>query len=296
MLWMFEGFTDYMAHVIMLRAGVTAERDFLRMIAETGRSTRRGRGATRRRWTSCRSRRGSSNTNRPRASSTARSATTRRGCGRRWRWTSRCGWRPAGGAACPRCSAGCGTATGAGRARSPRPTCATRRRRRGAAVRRLLRELRPRHARAAAAGAVAARRAGGDGARGVGRERSPGADRDGVRARRTRAWTGIALRPERTLIRNVVPDSPAWRAGLTFGDDIVAVAGARVTAATFDKRVGDHDPGARVRIAFFRRDVLQEAVRRWPRAPTASWSSLLIASASAARARGARPVARRARP
>ena len=53
----------------------------------------------------------------------------------------------------------------------------------------------------------------------------PAADRDGVRARRTRAWTGIALWPERTLIRNVVPGSPAWRAGLTFGDEIVAVAG-----------------------------------------------------------------------
>ena len=85
----------------------------------------------------------------------------------------------------------------------------------------------------------------------------PPADRDGVRARRARAWTGIDLHPERTLVRNVVPGSPAWRAGLTFGDEIVAVDGARVNAATFAKRVGDNDPGARVRVAYFRRDLLQ---------------------------------------
>src|SRR5262245_23763038 len=34
LLWLFEGFTDYLAHIIMLRAGVTGERDFCRMLAE----------------------------------------------------------------------------------------------------------------------------------------------------------------------------------------------------------------------------------------------------------------------
>src|SRR5262245_7208685 len=34
LLWPFEGFTDYLAHNIMLRAGVTRDRDFYRMIAE----------------------------------------------------------------------------------------------------------------------------------------------------------------------------------------------------------------------------------------------------------------------
>jgi hypothetical protein len=34
LLWLYEGFTDYLAHVIVLRAGITRERDFLRMIAE----------------------------------------------------------------------------------------------------------------------------------------------------------------------------------------------------------------------------------------------------------------------
>jgi predicted metalloprotease with PDZ domain len=87
----------------------------------------------------------------------------------------------------------------------------------------------------------------------------PPADRDRARARRARAWTGIALHPERTLVRNVIPDSPAWRAGITFNDDIIAVDGARVNPLTFGKRVGDSDPGDRVRIAYFRRDLLREA-------------------------------------
>jgi predicted metalloprotease with PDZ domain len=87
----------------------------------------------------------------------------------------------------------------------------------------------------------------------------PPGDRDRTRARRARAWTGIALHPERTLVRNVIPDSPAWRAGITFNDDIIAVDGARVNPLTFAKRVGDRDPGDRVRITYFRRDLLREA-------------------------------------
>jgi predicted metalloprotease with PDZ domain len=86
-----------------------------------------------------------------------------------------------------------------------------------------------------------------------------GDDVDAVRGARARAWTGIALYTDRTTIRNVVPGSPAARAGLKFNDDIVAVDGARVSAATFAKRVGDRRPGARARISYFRRDELREA-------------------------------------
>jgi predicted metalloprotease with PDZ domain len=85
------------------------------------------------------------------------------------------------------------------------------------------------------------------------------ADVDPVRAARARAWTGLALHADRTTIRNVVPDSPAWRAGLTFGDDLVAVDGARVTNATFAKRVGDRRPGDVARVTYFRRDELRTA-------------------------------------
>ena len=101
-----------------------------------------------------------------------------------------------------------------------------------------------------------------------------------MRARRARAWTGIALHPERTLVRNVVPGSPAWRAGLTFNDDIVAVDGARVNPLTFAKRVGDADPGARVRIAYFRRDLLSEATVTLAQSPERALSLQADARAS----------------
>ncbi len=87
----------------------------------------------------------------------------------------------------------------------------------------------------------------------------PPAERDPVRSGRTRAWSGLTLQPERTIVRNVVPGSPAWKGGLTFNDEIVAVAGARVTAQSVVKRIADFQPGARVRIAYFRRDELREA-------------------------------------
>jgi predicted metalloprotease with PDZ domain len=100
----------------------------------------------------------------------------------------------------------------------------------------------------------------------------PPADRDPVRAARARAWTGIALHPDRTVIRNVLPESPAWRAGLTFNDEIVAVDGCRVTAATFAKRVGDSRPGDRARIAFFRRDLLEERTLTLAESPERKWT------------------------
>ncbi len=89
-------------------------------------------------------------------------------------------------------------------------------------------------------------------------ERANG-DRDRVKERRLRAWTGIALHPERLAVRNVVPDSPAWRAGITFNDEIVAVDGQRVTPLTFSKRIADRNPGERCRVTYFRRDLLEEA-------------------------------------
>jgi predicted metalloprotease with PDZ domain len=87
----------------------------------------------------------------------------------------------------------------------------------------------------------------------------PRADRDPVRSERARAWTGISLHPDRTLIRNVLPGSPAARAGLTFNDDIVAVDGCRVSPLTFAKRIADRRPGDRARITYFRRDLLADA-------------------------------------
>jgi predicted metalloprotease with PDZ domain len=95
-------------------------------------------------------------------------------------------------------------------------------------------------------------------------------ERDRLREQRQRAWTGISLHlpppptspaaaQDRAVIKNVIPDSPAWRAGLTYNDEIVAVDGYRVSGTTFPRRIGDRRPGERTTIAFFRRELLQEA-------------------------------------
>jgi predicted metalloprotease with PDZ domain len=261
LLWLFEGFTDYLAHIIILRAGITTPRDFCRMIADDwpkyanrpGRNESPLADLSFEAWIK-QYKPAENFTNRAVSyyekglwTGMALDIELRRANGGarglpemfRWLWSrfGRLG-RPIDEA-----DVRAAAAAVAGRRMDrffdryvrgtdelPLPT--------------LLRE----------AGLRAAERADWDE-----RDRPP-PDRDPVRSRRSRAWSGIALQPDRNHVRNVAPGSPAWRAGITFNDEIVAVGGARVTAATFARRIADHRPGARVRVAYFRRDLLEEAV------------------------------------
>jgi predicted metalloprotease with PDZ domain len=111
---------------------------------------------------------------------------------------------------------------------------------------------------------------------------------DPTRSRRQRGWAGLTFAPgngERPTVRNVVPESPAWRAGLTYGDEVVAVDEARVTGATVSKRVADRQPGETVRIAFFRQDSLRVAEVVLGQNPEQKWDfDLQIAPPLKARA------------
>ena len=211
-----------------------------------------------------------------------------------WRWTSSCAWRPAGGAACPRCSAGSGTASARAGGRSTEADV----RDAAAAIGRAARMDRffDRYVRGTdelpLPALLAARRAEGGRARRMGRERpsAPGRSRPRARAAGARLDRRSRCIPTALLVRNVVPDSPAWRAGLTFGDEIVAVDGARVNPATFAKRVGDAARARACRIAYFRRDLLREATLTLAESPERTWSVAADAQAPA-RARGrARPA------
>ena len=99
-----------------------------------------------------------------------------------------------------------------------------------------------------------------DGAPRLGRERPlarrarSGQERPRARLDRPHAAGRADDRPQRGAQARR-PGAP----GLTFNDEIVAVDGARVTPATFAKRIADRPPGARVRLAYFRRDELREA-------------------------------------
>ena len=89
---------------------------------------------------------------------------------------------------------------------------------------------------------------------------------DRVKRNRTRGWSGASIQAqahpvgsERALVKNVLPGSPADEGGLTFGDEIVAVDGDRVNAATFLRRLADHAPGSPITVTYFRRERLREA-------------------------------------
>jgi len=96
-------------------------------------------------------------------------------------------------------------------------------------------------------------------------------EKDATRARRLRGYVGLSFasseRGRPAAVRNVVPGSPAWRAGIGYGDELVAVGDARVDAASAARRLQDAAPGARVRVVWFRRDRLREATLVVGRSP-----------------------------
>jgi predicted metalloprotease with PDZ domain len=100
---------------------------------------------------------------------------------------------------------------------------------------------------------------------------------DRTRAERQRAWSGLAFAPpgspgERAVVRNVVPGSPGWRAGLTFGDELVAVDSTRVAAASVARRLADRRPGETAQISFFRQDILRATSLVVAESPERRWN------------------------
>jgi predicted metalloprotease with PDZ domain len=69
---------------------------------------------------------------------------------------------------------------------------------------------------------------------------------------------GVQMKFEgnRPLIGNVLADTPAWRAGLNAGDELVALDGLRVGFDTLTARMMEKKPGDKVALTIFRRDEL----------------------------------------
>jgi predicted metalloprotease with PDZ domain len=108
---------------------------------------------------------------------------------------------------------------------------------------------------------------------------------DKVKARRLLGWSGLAFanggERDSAVVKNVVPGSPAWRAGITFGDEIIAVDDARTTGATVGKRLADGKVGQEIAVAFFRKDRLRKVKLRLVRNPERKWNFALDEEASA---------------
>jgi predicted metalloprotease with PDZ domain len=104
---------------------------------------------------------------------------------------------------------------------------------------------------------------------------------DPIKARRQEGWAGLTFTSDAdAVVKNVLPDGPAYHAGLGFRDVIVAVDGLRVNAASIGKRLADGRPGQSLQIAYFRRDQLRQATLRLGRNPERKWSFTLAPTAS----------------
>jgi predicted metalloprotease with PDZ domain len=69
---------------------------------------------------------------------------------------------------------------------------------------------------------------------------------------------GMSVRSEggRAVVQQVLADSPAYRAGVNAGDELIALNGLRVGAEGLGARLGELTAGQRAELTVFRRDVL----------------------------------------
>jgi predicted metalloprotease with PDZ domain len=104
---------------------------------------------------------------------------------------------------------------------------------------------------------------------------------DAVKSARLRAWCGLTFAGngggDGATVKNVVPDSPAWRAGLTYGDEIIAIDDVRVNGSTVSKRIADASPGQTITMHVFRKERLHVFPVRLARNPERRWSFTLAA-------------------
>ncbi len=74
-----------------------------------------------------------------------------------------------------------------------------------------------------------------------------------------RAYFGATLAQvsDRLMVRNVRAGTPAYDQGIMFDDQIIALDGMRVTLETWDARLGERRPGDKIMVTVFRRDELR---------------------------------------
>lgn len=86
-------------------------------------------------------------------------------------------------------------------------------------------------------------------------------------------YLGIHWRNDSGLVRvrDVLEDGPARRGGLDPGDEVVAVDGAKITPAEFDRMLRRYPPGSPLELTVFRRGYLTRVALTTGRAPPAKY-------------------------
>ncbi|WP_444996115.1 M61 family metallopeptidase [Aliikangiella sp. IMCC44359] len=76
------------------------------------------------------------------------------------------------------------------------------------------------------------------------------------------AWIGVDTSEEKgaLILNGVEKGGPAWKAGLTTDDELVAIDGFKVNHSTFKAQIAKYKPGTKIELAIFRNDKLQKRV------------------------------------
>lgn len=97
---------------------------------------------------------------------------------------------------------------------------------------------------------------------------------EGEPRRPHKAWFGVTTQKSGPVlsIAAVLEGSPAWKAGLSAKDELVALDGMKINPDEWEKRVDDYEPGDRVRVTVFRAGLLREIGVALGRKENATWS------------------------
>jgi predicted metalloprotease with PDZ domain len=94
-------------------------------------------------------------------------------------------------------------------------------------------------------------------------------------AKGTVPWVGLRMRPGDTTISAVLDDSPALAAGLSAGDQLIALDGLRLSGPQWSRRLEALTPGVAVPVHYFRSDELFSTTLVPRVAPLDTWTFTL---------------------
>lgn len=101
-------------------------------------------------------------------------------------------------------------------------------------------------------------------------------------AKGTVPWVGLRMRPGDTTISAVLDDSPGLAAGLSAGDQLIALDGLRLTGPQWSRRLEALTPGVAVPVHYFRGDELFSTTLVPRAAPLDTWTFTLADAGSEA--------------